>query len=167
MLRIAASSLTLGAIALALALAPRDVAAQRRVSAAPRLEARVGSTLSPRTAPFAGAGVSVRSGWYARLGVAAEAGAARVGDSWREVGRVSASARFLLDPFGERRVGLYGGAGLAWRFAEQEVPRGSLFLVLGAEGRAQGARVVPAFEIAVGGGVHATIVLRGRRPDSR
>jgi hypothetical protein len=153
--------------AVALLALPAAAWGQGPVSAAPRVEARIGNTLSPRAAPFAGMGVTVRSGWYARLGVAAEGGAQRAGDAWHPAGRVSASARFLLDPFGDRRVGLYGGAGLGWRFAEGAAGQGALFLVLGAEGNARTRRVVPAFEVTLGGGVHATLVLRARRADSR
>ena len=71
------------------------------------------------------------------------------------------------DPCGDRRVGLYGGAGLGWRFADRATGQGALFLVLGAEGNARRHRVVPALEVTLGGGVRATLVLRARRPDTR
>jgi hypothetical protein len=73
--------------------------------------------------------------------------------------------RFLLDPFAELSRGMYGGAGFSARRDGDEAWKGSFLLVIGVEGAARG-RVIPAVEVALGGGLRAGVVLRGRRAGS-
>jgi hypothetical protein len=129
----------------------------------PQWEAHAGVTAATVPAAHAGAGVNVRAGSYVRLGVAALAGAARAGGVTRASQRVDITARFLLDPFAERRTGLYGGAGLTARHDAGGAWKGSLVLLVGIEGATRG-RAVPALELGLGGGVRAAVVLRTRRP---
>ena len=147
---------------------PASVAgAQQRVTADVQAELRLGAMVSPEPAPHAGVGVNIRAGWYSRLGISAEAGATRVAGEWRGSQRIAGTARFLLDPFGERRLGLYGGAGLGLHRVGEGPPRGVLLLLLGVEGRMRRGRLVPAFEVGLGGGVQLGLVLRPGRADSR
>lgn len=167
----AVKRLVLLAVGISCALAPRTLAAQRPVPADPQAEFRISATVSPRLAPHGGVGVNLRAGWYARLGVHLEAGATRVEDRWVASQRATLSARFLLDPFGQSRGGLYGGAGLSVRRVGDASPQGALVLLVGVEGRAPlGARrgaLVPAVEVALGGGVQVGLVLRRGRADTR
>lgn len=151
------------AAVLALCVAGGRLPAQTRATLMPQWEARLDATSARVPAAHAGVGVNVRAGNYVRLGVAALAGAARSDGVTRASQRVDATARFLLDPFAERRTGLYGGAGLTARHDAGGAWKGDLLLVIGMEGAALG-RVVPAFELALGGGVRAGLVLRARRP---
>lgn len=153
-------------LALAGLLAPGVAAAQRPVAAAPQWEGRLDAVLSPHGGAMAGVGMNLRAGWYARVGAALSAGAVRRADAWEARQRVDATARFLFDPFGERRRGFYAGAGLgAERLPGGEV-RGQLVGVVGLEGATAG-RVVSALELQLGGGVRLGVVLRERRRQGR
>lgn len=142
--------------------APSAGFAQEGWGPAPQWEARLDATAATVPALHAGLGVHMRAGYYARVAVAGMAGAAWDDGTRRSSQRVDASVRFLLDPFGERPHGLYGGAGLTARHDAGESWRGSLLLVVGLEGAARGW-TVPAVEVALGGGVRVAMVLRGRR----
>jgi hypothetical protein len=142
-------------VVLVLLVAGERLPAQARATLMPQWEARLDATSARVPAAHAGVGV--------RLGLTALAGAARSDGVARASQRVDATARFLLDPFAERRTGLYGGAGLTARHDAGGAWKGDLLLVIGVEGAALG-RVVPAFELALGGGVRAALVLRARRP---
>ena len=155
------------AFAFALALMASPTLAQRPVTPAPRLALMLGSDLSPRPAPYGGVALDFRAGWYARIGIAAEAGLVPEGQGWMGSRRLSASARFLLDPFGQRRFGLYGGAGVALHDVVGARAQGRLFMLVGIEGDPFAHAMVPAFELSVGGGARAALVLRPRRRDSR
>ncbi len=165
--RIPSRGVGLGVVALVCMLVTPVAEAQRAVPADPRVTARIGSDLSPRQAPHGGLALDVRAGWYARLGLVAEAGLVQVEDRWVGSRRVSATARFLLDPFGERRFGLYGGAGLALHDLAGAGAQGRFVLLAGLEGDAFRRSVVPALELSVGGGTRVALVLRPRRRDSR
>ena len=147
--------------------------AQTRTALMPQWEGRGDVTLAPAAGAHwgahAGAGVNVRAGHYVRLGVALSLGAvesAVARDDPVTSARAGATARFLLDPFAERRTGLYGGAGFTARRDGGSAWRGNLLLVLGIEGPARG-RVVPALEVALGGGVRVGMVIRSRRDGGR
>lgn len=145
-----------------LAVAGGTLPAQTPPTLMPQWDARLDATAARVPAAHAGIGVNVRAGNYVRIGVAALGGAARADGVTRASQRVDATARFLLDPFAERRTGLYGGAGLTARHDAGASWKADLLLVVGVEGAALG-RVVPAFELALGGGVRAGLVLRTRR----
>ncbi len=144
-------------------------AQQARTSLMPQWEGRADVTIAPargsHLAAHAGVGVNVRLGPYARLGAALALGAIEspVTDAGPESSaRVDVVSRFLLDPFAEHRTGLYGGAGFTARADGAGAWKGNLLIVFGLEGPAEG-RVVPAVEVALGGGVRVGLVLRGRR----
>ncbi len=153
--------------ALAVALAPRTVPAQQRAATAPQLEGRLDAVLSPLGGAVAGIGVNVRAGWYARVGLAVSAGAVNGSSGLRSIQRVDGTARFLFDPFAEGRRAFYAGAGLgAQHSSDSGDVQGFLLGVVGVEGRAAG-RIVPSFELTVGGGARLGVVLRSRRARGR
>jgi hypothetical protein len=133
---------------------------------APRLELRIAAPLSPAAGMLAGAGVGVRAGWYARVGLGASAGAVRRDGGWIERQQIDLTARFLFDPYAERQVGFYGGAGLGLSREGSVSSRGELLFLVGAEGPAR-RRLVPALEVVVGGGVRLQGVLRVGRAVGR
>ncbi len=138
----------------------------QRQPLAPRWEGRLEASAAEAPGAHLGVGIGVRSGWYARPSLTLAAGAVRGDDAvWRGSQRGDLVLRVLLDPFGERRRGWYGGAGVS----VQQVAgrsRGALLLLAGVEGQARrGMR--PAIELGVGGGVRLGVVLRRVRPDTR
>jgi hypothetical protein len=153
-------------LAVACTLRPRDAGAQQPVGASPQWEGRLDAVLSPQAGALAGAGVNLRAGWYARVGASLSAGAVQRADTWEARQRADLTARFLFDPFAERRRGFYAGAGIgAERTADGDV-RGLLLGVVGMEGAATG-RIVPALELQIGGGARLGLVLRERRRQGR
>lgn len=142
------------------------LAAQRPTTPSPQLEARLDAALTPAPGGLAGIGVNVRAGWYARVGVAATAGALQWDDRWQAVQRLDLTARFLFDPFGEARRGFYAGAGVGVVRHDAADVRVLLLGVVGAEGAPAG-RVVPAVELTLGDGVRLGAVLRARRAQGR
>lgn len=134
--------------------------------ASPRWEGRVEGTAAEAPGAHLGIGIGLRAGWYARPSVHLAAGAVRGSDDvWRGSQRADVMLRFLLDPFGERPRGWYGGAGVSLQQVAGR-SRGSLLLLAGVEGRARRG-VRPALEVGIGGGVRFGVVLRRARPDSR
>jgi len=112
-----------------------------------------------------GAALSIPLGLYVRGSLAAGAGTA-----WRDgrstaAGRIDATARFLLDPFRERRWGPYGLAGGSVRYYADRW-RPYLLLGVGIEGPAH-RRFVPAIELGLGGGARVGIAIRRAIPDRR
>lgn len=137
-----------------------------RPSASPRWEGRLEATAAEAPGAHVGIGLGMRAGWYVRPSLLLAAGAVQGSDDvWRGSQRADIVVRFLLDPFGERPRGWYGGAGVS----VQQVAgrsRGVLLLLAGVEGRAR-AGFRPAIEVGVGGGVRLGVVLRRARPDTR
>ena len=158
--------LPLRALLLGALLAPTVGGAQERVALLPQWEARADAVLSPRAGGLVGVGANVRAGWYARVGVALAAGAVRRGDAWAAEQRLDATARFLFDPFAERRRGFYAGAGLGVVRHDGGRTDGLLLGVVGFEGGAAG-RTVPAVELVLGGGARLAFVWRERRRQGR
>ncbi len=114
----------------------------------------------------AGVGANVPAGFYARIGLVAAAGIARRGGRGVASGRFDATARWLLDPFGEFRWGSYAGAGLTVRPDDRDNWRGSLLVLLGVEGRAdRGWRT--AVEAGLGDGARIGVVVRRARLKGR
>jgi len=154
------------ALASACVLVPRPAVAQQPVSVDPQWEGRLDAALSPYAGALAGVGMNVRAGWYARVGASVTAGAVQRADGWEARQRIDATARFLFDPFGERRRGFYAGAGLGAERAGGGEVRGLLVGVVGLEG-ATTSRLVGAMELQLGGGVRLGVVLRERRRQGR
>ncbi len=118
--------------------------------------------------PFAlqfGAGLNIPAGYYVRVGLTAAGGVAWRASASVGSARVDLTARYLLDPFGELRWGVYGGAGVSARIEERNV-RTFLLVVGGVEGPAShGWRT--SFEAGLGGGARLGIVLRRARKNGR
>jgi hypothetical protein len=112
-----------------------------------------------------GAALSIPLGLYVRGSLAAGAGTAWRDDHTDAAGRIDATARFLLDPFRERRWGPYGLAGGSARY-EADRWRPYLLIGVGVEGPANHG-FVPALELAMGGGVRVGISIRRAIPDRR
>lgn len=168
-LRISPASAIVAACSLAAALlAPVCLASQDRPVATPlpQWELRADWIEATRAATHAGVGVNVRAGWYARVGTALALGAARRADGeWIASQRLDVTARFLLDPFDEQRVGIYGGAGITARHDADSPVDARLLMLLGIEGRARRG-ILPAVELGLGGGIRLGVVLRRRRAGS-
>lgn len=146
---------------------PRVATAQApRAEATPQWEARLDAALSPDLGALGGIGVNVRAGWYARVGLAATAGAVRDGTAWQAAQRLDFTARFLFDPFAESRRAFYAGAGLGVVRVGEASPRPLLLGVVGVEGEPTG-RVVPSLELTLGGGARLGVVLRRPRAQGR
>lgn len=131
-------------------------------------EVRADAIVSRWTAVQGGVGVSFPAGLYVRTGgVIAAGGGGRGFDS-----RLDVFSRFNLDPFREKRWGLYGGSGISARYVERDDPRAHAYLLLfvGIEGplpNASHAGWVPALELGLGGGARVGIALRQGIPGRR
>jgi hypothetical protein len=112
-----------------------------------------------------GAALSIPLGLYVRGSLAAGAGTAWHDGRTDAAGRVDATARFLLDPFRERRWGPYGLAGGSVRH-QADRWRPYLLIGIGVEGPANHG-FVPALELAMGGGVRVGLAIRRAIPDRR
>ena len=162
-------SLALGVV-LAASLASSLVTplgAQARVRAMPQREGRLDAVVTPGGGVLAGVGVNRRFGWYARGGATLSVGAVRAGDGWAAMQRLEVVSRFLFDPFGEHRRGVYGGAGVAVRHLAGDVTRPELVLVAGVEGPRVGKAMIPSVEVSLGGGLRVGMVWRRPRPVGR
>jgi hypothetical protein len=155
--------------ALALPYAGHAQQATRRAPA--RAEVRV-DYLGPRPhAMQAGVGVNFAAGTYVRLELVGAGGASWHDNRSATSVRGDVIARFAFDPFRERRWGLSAGGGLSARYDGDAFDgprrwRALIALVLDLEGPRAG-RVAPAFQLGLGGGVRAGVVVRwadaGRR----
>lgn len=130
------------------------------LTAHPQPEARVDLIAGAVTAVHAGVGVNIPAGYYARVGIVGAAGARLSGDAGASA-RVDAIARFLFDPFFEKRWGLSAGGGVSVRYDEGAGWRPFLALVVDLEPPTRGP-VIPAVQVGVGGGVRVGVALRKR-----
>lgn len=163
----------MGLVAVAAPLAAQATSADhdhddpRRVPALPQREFKAEVVAATDPSAVAAFGLNLRAGWYARVGASLGAGA-----QWREAGptvgvvRADATVRFLLDPFAERRRGLYGGVGISALHAGGGIGGQPpvLLLLAGVESRPRGGRVW-AVEAGLGGGVRIALVRRRARAD--
>jgi hypothetical protein len=153
----------MGLLVLALG-APLAASAQR--SAGPRVEGRVEVIAARHSTVQAGAGFNAAAGNYVRWGLLAAAGVASRDDRAVATWRADAVVRFLLDPFRESPRGLYGLAGVSAMDDGSRDIEPAIVVGVGVEGRARGA-VIPAVELALGGGTRLAVVLRRTRPGRR
>lgn len=153
----------LGVLAITLG-APMVVSAQR--TADPRIEGRVEVIAARHTTIQAAAGFNMAAGNYVRWGLVAAVGATRRDDHTAATWRADAVVRFLLDPFRESPRGLYGLAGVSAMDDGSRDVEPAILVGVGVEGRARGA-VIPALELALGGGTRFAMVLRRTRPRRR
>jgi hypothetical protein len=150
---LAASSLLLCGPATAMAQANGNFAVELRV------DGLAGGRESP-AALHGGAGAARRLGTYVQLVLAGGAGPSEDGIS----ARLETAARFHLDPFRQRRWGVYGGAGAGVHWADSTEP--FLLVVLGMEGPQRG-RWAPALELGLSRGVRLGVALRRGASDRR
>lgn len=113
-----------------------------------------------------GVGLNLPAGRYIRVGTVASGGLALRGGETSGAARADLFARFLLDPFAESPIGLYGIGGVSVLHDRFERTRPRVLLGLGVESRPRGGRIVAA-EAALGGGVRLAIVLRRARRTGR
>ena len=163
----AAAHSALGCLAaLVMCSAPRLLVAQE-FSFSPHVQAelRTDALSGPPAAVQFGAGLNIPAGYYVRVGLTAAGGVGwRAGASVGSA-RFDLTTRYLLDPFGELRWGIYGGAGVSARIDERRV-RTFLLVVGGVEGPAShGWRT--SIEAGLGGGARLGIVLRRARKNGR
>lgn len=139
----------------------------RQVPLRPQWELRAEGVAAESPSAIGAVGVNVRAGWYVRLGASLGGGARWIEDG-AAVGmlRADATLRFLLDPFAERRRGLYGGVGLS--AAQLGGGLGAqppvLLLLAGLEGQPRDGRAW-ALELGLGGGLRVAVVRRSARRD--
>ena len=144
-------------------LAPLPGAAQKSLQP----EFRVDVLASNASALHASVGGNFPVGMYVRLGAAAGGGMRKIGEDWRASGRVDATARFLVDPFGEFKYGLYVGGGVSALFDERTSGRARAVVVAGFDGPLRFGRWMPGFEIGLGGGTRIGFTLRRARAAAR
>jgi hypothetical protein len=143
---------------------------QRPTPLAPEL--RLDAAFGREDAVLAGAGVFGDAGPYARLGLVAAGGVARVpgidggGLGTAAMARIEALARFHLDPQRLSRNGIYAGGGVAVALRASLPPRYALVALVGLEGPPRGA-LAPAVEVGLGGGVRVAVALRRARQGRR
>lgn len=132
-------------------------------------QARVDVFAARRTALQAGAGASTPLGTYARLDLVGGLGTQLddAGGAGRGISaRVDLVARYLFDPFREKRIGVYAGGGLSTRYDRGPEWRGLMVALLGIEGR-PGRLAVPFLEVGYGGGLRIGLGVRKSLPDRR
>ncbi|MGQ0646890.1 MAG: hypothetical protein ACT4P7_04930 [Gemmatimonadaceae bacterium] len=150
--------------AVLLAGVARNGAAQN--TAGPRIEGRLEAISARHTTLQLGGGFNTAAGTYVRVGLAAAGGLTRRGGRTRGTARVDGVLRFLLDPFKEQRRGLYGLAGVSAMDDGTRAWEPRVFVGLGLEGRG-GRQIIPAVEIALGGGLRVAGVFRRARTNRR
>lgn len=153
-----------GVALLLLAATTAEAAAQR--PAGRQVEGRVDVIAATTSSVQGGVALNVPAGLYVRLGGAAAGGGAwRDGDA-RSAGRVDLFARFLLDPFGQSRLGLYGVGGLSAMHDGFEGWRPRVLAGIGLESSVRNGRAWGG-ELALGGGVRVALFVRGARASGR
>lgn len=153
------------ALAAAIVMGPSCLAAQLPDVGGPRPEFRL--DVRPTDAVELGAGVSVPTSFYLRLGGLVGGGMVRDGDTTRATARVEAHLRVPFDPLFERRWAPYVTAGGALACIDARRCQPLLVLRLGVEGPATTHGWTPAFEAGVGGGLRIAVVLRRANPGGR
>ncbi|MDP1859369.1 MAG: hypothetical protein Q8K82_11885 [Gemmatimonadaceae bacterium] len=154
--------LRLAAVLLGVLSVPAD--AQRAVGSQPEFRADVITSRDPTLQ--IGGGINVPAGIYARVGLTVAGGVAVRDRSVRSAARLDAHGRFLLDPFREYPVGVYGMGGISVMYDGFERWRPLVTVGLGLESRARRGHTT-AFELALGGGVRVGVVMRRARATGR
>ena len=131
------------------------------LSAQGRPELRADAIVSRETAIYAGAGLLFPLGTYVRTGIVGGAGIVK-GDATVHADLVGL---FHTDPFRESKWAPYGGGGISLRHdSDDRKSNVYLLALLGMEGPPRRG-FAPAFELGLGGGVRAGVILR--RADSK
>ncbi len=137
------------------------VRAQAMLDASVKPEVRVDAITSRgATVLYAGGGVQIPAGYYARVGVIGAVGAPVQSGDRSMSGRLDVIGRFLFDPFREHAWGLSAGAGVSVRAATGDRVRPYLATVIDLEGQRSPGGISPAFQLGLGGGVRVGAALR-------
>jgi hypothetical protein len=153
-------------IALSAVLLVQAAPLHAQVRRAMRPEVRMDLLASHAPSAQFALGAAFPVGTYVRLAAVAGGGVARLHGVAGGVARGDIVMRFLLDPYGESRLGLYGIGGLSLRYDAFDQWRPDALVGIGVEGRFR-APLTPAFELSLGGGVRAGVSLRWVRGDVR
>ena len=153
---------------LALTFIVGRASAQQLFAFTPRTQPELGVEAGVARYPSAlvRGGVNIPLGYYVRAGATLGAGVRWRNESAKAQLRADLSARFLLDPFGEKIWGPYVGGGLTIRRDADTNPVTGVMLVLGVEGR-RGKRSVPSVEAALGEGTRLAVIMRRARSNGR
>jgi hypothetical protein len=133
-------------------------------------EARLDVIAGHQPAVQVGVGLQIPIGYYVRAGLDGAVGVntqdrkALVGSADSPPGPLDGRAdllvRFLLDPFRQSAYGLSVGGGLSARAEPGDRVRPRLLVAVDLEGRRSSRGLVPALQVALGGGVRVGVVLR-------
>ena len=121
-------------------------------------EVRLDAILARRSVLHAGVGVSIPAASAVRVTLIGALGAAIEGGDGTSA-RVDLLARYLVDPLGQARWGLYGGGGVSARYDNGDDWHGQLVVLLGAD-RRRGGALTPFVEVGYGGGVRISAGVR-------
>ncbi|MGH7719163.1 MAG: hypothetical protein ACREON_10005 [Gemmatimonadaceae bacterium] len=146
--------------ALAVSCAAPRVAPAQDLPSRLEPEVRLDAILARRSVLHAGVGVSIPVATSVRVTLIGALGAAIDGGDGTSA-RVDLLARYLVDPLGQARWGVYGGGGVSARYDDDDW-RGQLVVLLGAN-RRRGGRLTPFVEIGYGGGVRISAGVRRKR----
>ena len=128
-----------------------------------RPDVRAEVVASDHLAVYAGAGFFFPAGTYVRPGVVAAAGISERNPSFR-LDQVNI---FHMDPFRESKWAPYGGGGLSLRHdVKSDRTNVHLLAVIGMEGPPHNGTAT-AFELGLGGGVRASLILRKAKAGAR
>lgn len=127
-----------------------------------QLEGRIDLIAADTPALQAGIGLNIPAGIYVRMGATIAGGVARRDDVTHGAARGDVVARFLLDPYREFPLGLYGLGGLSAMYDPFEGWRPRVVVGVGLESRVSRGRAVAA-ELALGGGVRLGVAVRRAR----
>lgn len=137
-----------------------------QVQRSPRPEIRLDALGASAPSAQVAGGLSFPVSTYLRLAAIAGGGVARRAGESRAVERADLVMRFVVDPAGESGHSLYGLGGISVRHDGFDGWRPDILVGLGIEGRFR-APITPAFELSLGGGLRASVVLRWVRGDVR
>jgi hypothetical protein len=155
------------AVLLATALAlPPVLPAQRVIRARVTPIVRTDVLVDRGVTQHVGGGAVIPAGYQLRVALEGGAGLTRRDGEFRPSARVDATARFLFDPFRERRIGLSAGGGAGMRWERGERPRPVALVLVGVQGAALG-RWVRGVDLGIGGGVRLGLTLGRPVPGRR
>lgn len=133
------------------------------IGAQGRPELRADAIVTKSVAIYAGAGLLFPLGTYVRWGGVTGAGVV----DGTAMYRLDLVTLFHSDPFRESKWGPYGGGGISFRSnTGDEDSNAFLMAFLGVEGPPKKG-FAPAFELGLGGGARAGIILRRARERTR
>ncbi len=131
-----------------------------------QLEGRVDLIAADTPSLQAGLGLNIPVGIYVRVGATIAGGVAHRDAVTHGAARGDVVARFLLDPYREFPLGLYGLGGLSAMYDPFEGWRPRVVVGLGLESRVRRGRAIAA-EVALGGGVRFGVAVRRARRTGR